>query len=292
MDMSTSVSSQSYFLPSRSAMSSLFYHLLLLLLQIFRSCNAITQENPHKLLPFCQSFDCGNGLKISYPFWLPNDTKSEYCGHESLQLSCENGIPVLKLSVIDTTYYILNIDYVNKILTIVGTDVYNAIACPVPRQNFTFWPWTSPPPFYLTPSDTSVTILLNCSASTYLGEQWRCLEKIYGQRPSYVFPEGEVLPMQFDCGESVVVPVLQPVLKASNLTDVDRVLRRGFEVAWNSSTDGECRWCEASGGFCGRRNINSSYGISNQFVCYCSDGGAHLADCHGEYSFILVHIHF
>ncbi|KAG1327393.1 LEAF RUST 10 DISEASE-RESISTANCE LOCUS RECEPTOR-LIKE PROTEIN KINASE-like 2.1 [Cocos nucifera] len=260
-------------------MSSVPFHILLLL-QIFRSCNAFTQENPRKLLPFCQSFDCGNGLNISYPFWLRNDTKSEHCGHEGFQLSCENGIPVLTLSV-DTTYYILNIDYVNKILTIVGTDVYHATACPVPRQNFTFWPWTSAPPFYLTPNDTSVTILLNCSAATYLGEQWGCAEKIFGQRPSYVFPEGE-LPKQSDCGENVVVPVLQPVLEASNLSDVDRVLRQGFEVAWNSTMDGECRWCELSGGFCGRRNINSSYGISNQFVCYCSNGRAQLVDCHGR----------
>lgn len=77
------------------------------------------------------------------------------------------------------------------------------------------------------------------------------------------------------CETTATVPVIEKSVGGDLVDDFGRGIREGFELTWRS--DGGCRSCEDSGGFCG-------YGggdLHRNFFCFCS-GGRRSSNCHNN----------
>ncbi|XP_058079331.1 LEAF RUST 10 DISEASE-RESISTANCE LOCUS RECEPTOR-LIKE PROTEIN KINASE-like 1.2, partial [Magnolia sinica] len=83
----------------------------------------------------CAPQSCGNHISISFPFWI--DPQPSYCGYPGFKLSCKNNETVLKISDDDDGYYIREIFYNNKSLSVVNEE-YLKGPCSLPIHNLTF----------------------------------------------------------------------------------------------------------------------------------------------------------
>ncbi|MCL7026716.1 hypothetical protein MKW94_028021 [Papaver nudicaule] len=198
----------------------------------------------------CKPKHCGNGLFISYPFWIEND----YCGYPGFQVTCKNNEPILYAAGYD--YIIRDISYANRSFLVVNPVAYNA-ACPVPFRNSTF---TDQSPFTTGSGVQTLSFFYNCTNFSHtLYDKY-----IYPVNTSCVtfLPD----PKHFSfagfvpAGKSVYdmltcqTPVNIPVEEDSSLRTLGQVngylplLTKGFTLEWNKPP---CSDCEASGGYCG-----------------------------------------
>ncbi|KAI3927530.1 hypothetical protein MKW92_037864 [Papaver armeniacum] len=103
---------------------------LILLIHITIALNLIELALSHDhRFEDCKPKDCGNGLNISYPFWIEKD----YCGYPGFNVTCKNKEPTLYLAGYD--YIIRNIHYGNRSFRVENPDAYST--CPVPFRNST-----------------------------------------------------------------------------------------------------------------------------------------------------------
>ncbi|XP_077220540.1 LEAF RUST 10 DISEASE-RESISTANCE LOCUS RECEPTOR-LIKE PROTEIN KINASE-like 2.1 [Tasmannia lanceolata] len=181
------------------------------------------------------SFSCGNGVNISYPFWHMNGS-TPYCGYPNLGIYCDGPRPALRLS--NKEYYVEEINYKNRTITLVDPEVVKS-TCPRVLQSVKLE--TLPTLFY-SGLERNLTFFFNCTSLNVSA--------------AYVVVEGDI-PLNknssWQCKEKVVVPVMEKALNGfkRNLTgfgNLSTVLREGFRLNWTSSP--LCAKCEASSGHC------------------------------------------
>ncbi|XP_068641763.1 LEAF RUST 10 DISEASE-RESISTANCEUS RECEPTOR-LIKE PROTEIN KINASE-like 1.2 isoform X1 [Aristolochia californica] len=242
-------------------MSSLLLHLLLLLLVTITSGDPISRDSTIPIQ--CSPFDCGNGLSIHYPFWHIDDGH-RYCGYPSLGVSCdaETRKPLLRLP--GDTYYVEEIDYYRRVVTLVDGDVAGK-SCPRVRKNVDTFSLLG---FSL--ADKNHLFFFNCSPlpSSVELEPISCLKD--KNKRSFVILEDKI-PAELDwhgkCDDTVVASVTRDsdLMSKTSLTDhFFELLHIGFKLKWSSAQT--CRACEESLGFCGYSNA------TRKPLCFCKEG--------------------
>lgn len=205
----------------------------------------------------CAPQDCGNGVKVEYPFWIQSRQES-YCGSPGFNITCKNKNPVLKISGDD--YIIRNISYVNTSFLLSQAELYDVSnRCPAPQLNFSI----EGTRFSYGPETVDLFFLYNCTVP--------CDKKTFAvdcasnsSHHAFAVVHLEILEHWNYSMQSCQGPVNAPISTDSleKLLDMNytQVLKRGFILQWDEI---DCRNCRRSGGRCG-----SSY---NQFICYCND---------------------
>ncbi|KAI3950189.1 hypothetical protein MKW92_044503 [Papaver armeniacum] len=211
----------------------------------------------------CKPKNCGNGLEISYPFWI----EKNYCGYSGFEVTCKSNEPILYASGYD--YIIRDIDYVGSSVRVENSVAYGA--CPVPFRNSTFNNDQSP--FKTGSKVQPISFFYNCTnfnhelhGNLIYPVNTSCVT--LSDRDHFSFagfvPSGDSIYDKLACQFSVNVPVEVE----SNLTTGGRVngylalLKKGFTLEWSKE---RCLRCEGSGGSCGVREHDLP-------VCFCKDG--------------------
>ncbi|CAH8257287.1 unnamed protein product [Arabidopsis lyrata] len=225
-------------------------------------------------LGWCETlFQCGN-ITAGFPFSGGNRHKD--CGHPSLELHC-NKNNITSLFISNQKYSVLHIDQISNTLTLTKQDLLGSF-CSSVFTNTTLPPET----FELPPTYKSVTIFYQCSSLLPNLSSYTCP----GIGPIAVSENPEKHPESCRSSFTVKVPTsFDTKEKELNVTNLESVLRKGFEVkvVINENT---CQECLSSLGRChgftenltpGCRPPSDSEGscgynqTSSTFICYCKD---------------------
>ncbi|KAL3529257.1 hypothetical protein ACH5RR_008579 [Cinchona calisaya] len=212
----------------------------------------------------CAPQNCGNGLNIRYPFWIPGRQES-YCGSPMFNITCRNKNPIIKFSNDD--YIIRDIFYANNSLLLSQAEVYHdSITCPTPQHNFSI----RGTPFIYGPETVDLFFFYNCT-KPYNEETYSVYCASNATHHAFAVFHPELLDHWNYSEQTCYPPVNAPVmtdrlerLLKMNFTDV---LKKGFVLQWDGDN---CSRCQRSRGQCG------SY--FSEFVCFC-DGHVHLKTC-------------
>ncbi|RRT64968.1 hypothetical protein B296_00041428 [Ensete ventricosum] len=203
----------------------------------------------------CEPRSCGNGVNVSYPFWLRGQQPS-YCGFPPFMIICGNGSYSPVLEIIGHKFYALNIFYDNQSVLLTAVEFFDD-SCPLPYESFGFN--SSIYPFSISSLNRNIYFLLNCSNELWGYESIACARNL-------AYFGGEYnMSTRLDLASLGCVLDIVPVVeyfKASN-GHVAALLRRGWLLDWASP---DCTECTASGGRCG---FNDTMG---RFMCICPDG--------------------
>lgn len=192
-------------------------------------------------LGWCDTlFQCGN-ITAGFPFWGGNRLKP--CGHPLLELQCNLNITSLIIS--NQEYHVLHINQTSYTLRLARPDLLG----PFCSANFITTTFLSPI-FELPKAYKRLTVYNSCDPRLHYLSSYTCPDRglvSLSQNPDY----------QYSCQKSFTVNVptsFVPKEKILNLTDLEVVLRKGFdlEVVVNGR---ECQECVSSRGICG---FNSS----------------------------------
>lgn len=205
----------------------------------------------------CVTQNCGNGVKISYPFGIPEKQPS-YCGLPAYNVSCKEHKPFLHIS--EEEFIIKEVFYTNNSILIAKADVFDEDnRCPVPRHNFS----TRGTPFTLGPNTADLFFFYDCT-QPYERETYDVNCALNATHHSFAVFHTELLEHYNYSVESCQDPVFALVetdsidrLLKMNYT---QVLQKGFFLQWDGTS---CRDCQNSGGRCGAQN--------NEFLCICED---------------------
>lgn len=205
------------------------------------------------LLPCSVSFDdqyetcqsrstCGN-INIKYPFGVGNNG----CGLPSFQIDCvQNSDPVIILDGLK--YTILSFHYNKEYFVIVRDD-----NCHFLDQHFNISSEYADGIFKIKGKANWDVIMYNCNPHVFYfkgggpGQLSKCNDSAY-----YAL---------YDNGSSI-----QGCSKGQVTVDVGIM----EWVSNDRNRDKGCKSCEASGGICGYRSLEST--VAAPFVCYCKDG--------------------
>ncbi|RWV97143.1 hypothetical protein GW17_00040087 [Ensete ventricosum] len=203
----------------------------------------------------CEPRSCGNGVNVSYPFWLRGQQPS-YCGFPPFMIICGNGSYSPVLEILGHKFYALNIFYGNQSVLLTAVEFFDD-SCPLPYENFGFN--SSIYPFSISSLNRNIYFLLNCPNELWGYESIACARNL-------AYFGGEYnMSTRLDLASLGCVLDIVPVVeyfKASN-GHVAALLRRGWLLDWASP---DCTECTASGGRCG---FNDTMG---RFMCICPDG--------------------
>ncbi|KAI3976555.1 hypothetical protein MKX01_008413 [Papaver californicum] len=222
---------------------------LILLIGIINTLNLIELALPldHRFED-CKPKDCGNGLNISYPFWI----KEEYCGYPGFKVTCKNNEPILYVAGYD--YIIREIYYDKRSFRVENSVAFGA--CPVPFRNSTFNGQT---PFKFGSEVQVLSFLYNCTDFNHTLYD----EYIYPVNTSCVrfdsklfsfagfAPSGKSVYDRLMCQFRVNVPAeVEPSLETEGqVNGYLPLLEKGFTLEWDKKP---CtRRCQESGGYCG-----------------------------------------
>ncbi|CAN8270734.1 unnamed protein product [Cochlearia groenlandica] len=252
------------------------YLLILILFSIFHHLPCASSQG----LGWCETlFQCGN-IKAGFPFWGGNRYKD--CGHPLLELHC-NKNNITSIFILNQEYSLLHLDQTSNTLTLAKKDLLGSFC----SSSSTFKNTTLPPNiFELSPAYKSVTILYHCSSNLLPSlSSYTCPEIgpiSVSENPEYLDKCNASftlnVPKSFDTKEKML-----------NMTNLESVLRKGFEV--KAKTDEKaCQECVSSHGRChGFNEGNLTLGgvqchapvdsegscgynkNSTTFMCYCKD---------------------
>ncbi|TVU35467.1 hypothetical protein EJB05_17358, partial [Eragrostis curvula] len=244
-----------------------------------------------------ESFGCG-GVEVRYPFYIANATRaapaygSYSCGYTDLKIFCQDvgktATPLIQLG--QYNYTVKGINYNSSTLVVADADAFPGGngGCPNVRHNVSL---LGSDRLSYTGYNDDLTFFLGCyqrdaaamppELNAYKILDCPGLGNPLGGGASFVFsPDEHGASGEYDlanqCSEIVVMPVLSDSLAGlSNRSTLPReyggVLRDGFELAWNETTD--CYRCERSGGRC-------AYTQNKLFMgCLCSDKTVRMPDC-------------
>ncbi|XP_026386982.1 LEAF RUST 10 DISEASE-RESISTANCE LOCUS RECEPTOR-LIKE PROTEIN KINASE-like 1.2 isoform X3 [Papaver somniferum] len=208
----------------------------------------------------CKPKDCGNGLNISYPFWI----EKNYCGYPGFNITCKNNEPILYAAGYD--YIIRDIHYGNRSFRVENPVAHSS--CPVPFRNSTF---NDQSPFKLGSGVQLLSffyICTNFSRHLYMKYIYPVHTSCVTPSDHKIFslagfvPSGESLYDRLSCQLSVHVPVeVEPGSKTGQVNGYMPFMKKGFTLEWHKSP---CTECQASGGYCG---VNKN----GLVVCFCKD---------------------
>ncbi|CAL9186797.1 unnamed protein product [Musa hybrid cultivar] len=203
----------------------------------------------------CEPRSCGNGVNVSYPFWLRGQQPS-YCGFPLFMIICGNGSYSPVLEILGHKFYALNIFYDNQSVLLTAVEFFDD-SCPLPYENFGFD--SSIYPFSISSLNRNVYFLLNCSNELWGYESIACARNL-------AYFGGEYnMSTRLDLASLGCVLDIVPVVEYFNASNGDAaaLLRRGWLLDWASP---DCTECTAGGGRCG---FNDTMG---RFMCICPDG--------------------
>ncbi|KAL2235029.1 UNVERIFIED_CONTAM: LEAF RUST 10 DISEASE-RESISTANCE LOCUS RECEPTOR-LIKE PROTEIN KINASE-like 1.1 [Sesamum indicum] len=248
-------------------LESLGLSILGLILSCRISCGA------HYQYEACVPTDCGNGLSISFPFYVP-DRQESYCGYPGFVLNCsKDGFPVLNLPGND--YIVENISYRNRSL-----HVWNAAV--LRSDGSSCLPSIRNTSLDVAQFDYVNVTGLHLFSISEDGKNWDVA----------LYDKDENLRKALEtCDQNVVAPVEGFYMNEGNdgMVNLREVLRRGFALNWIAS---DCNTCEDSGGRCG---FNAT---TFHFRCFCPDR-PHSRSCKPDmgltknlFLFFLLHLVF
>ncbi|EFH64828.1 predicted protein [Arabidopsis lyrata subsp. lyrata] len=204
---------------------SLFYHL---------PCASSKQG-----LGWCESlFQCGN-ITADFPFW--GGSRHKPCGHPLLELHCNNN-NITSLFISNQEFYVRQLNQTSNILTLARSDLLGSF-CSSSAYNTTTLP---PEIFELPPTYKSLTVLYHCDPKLSYRSSYTC--------PALgTFSVSQSLEYQYSCQKnfSVNVPTsFNPEERGLNLTNLESVLRKGFDVKL-AIDEIPCQECLSTRGICG-----------------------------------------
>ena len=209
----------------------------------------------------CTPTSCGNVTNITYPFWVDQQQPS-HCGYPAFRLSCENQIPILKISSSDV-YQIRGIFYENQSVLVANAE-FDERPCPVRHWNLSF----SLTPFSVSSVNREVVFLFDCSEPPQSSD-YKVPCEDNGTNGTFA-QFGNHLESSNKC-QSAVMPVVD-YSDTQNVSDYVRLLGNGFLVQWTAAN---CTECRDSKGQCGYSYANDN------FMCICPDR-AHWRFCAAE----------
>lgn len=232
-----------------------------LMILIFTILVITAQSVSPKFSP-CSPSSCGNGPKIRYPFWIPQQ-QEPHCGSPQFNITCHHKNPILKIS--DDDYIIKNISYGDHSILLANSELFDdKNSCPTPLHNFSI----SGIPFENGLDFGELHFFYNCS---FEDKSARIILEC-ASNPTYhsfaVF-HTEFLNQEYSvdkCQATVTLPITAVDMSIVNMSYTE-ILRKGFALKWNGA---DCSNCVKSGGSCGS--------LHNNFVCICNDQ-AHSTKC-------------
>jgi len=230
-------------LPSPSPFLLSLYFLLLV--TFFEIPISLCRDDSHS--SSCSNlFNCGEINNIGFPFW--GETRPSGCGHPGLKLNCEESVTTIEIR--NVTYRVLDVNPETQILKISRDDYLTGICSPE-LVNTTLDPTLFD---YGDPGYQNLTLSYGCASSLLpFPGQFSCptSEDVQVELGAHG-PNGE-------CNVSVVVPVLlsNPLLTLV-LSELERVIREGFDVEWKVDT-AACRDCMTDCGYNPKLNRPTCY---------------------------------
>jgi hypothetical protein len=233
-------------LPSPSPFLLSLYFLLLV--TFFEIPISLCRDDSHS--SSCSNlFNCGEINNIGFPFW--GETRPSGCGHPGLKLNCEESVTTIEIR--NVTYRVLDVNPETQILKISRDDYLTGICSPE-LVNTTLDPTLFD---YGDPGYQNLTLSYGCASYSMfpvpLPGQFSCPTSGDVQ-----VEQGAHGPHE-DCNVSVVVPVLHsnPLLTLV-LSELERVIREGFDVEWKVDT-AACRDCMTDCGYNPKLNRPTCY---------------------------------
>lgn len=244
------------------------YNLLFLFtffLSFERKCSlghSISSSSSIPKYKMCEPKTCGNGLNITYPFYIEGK-QPHYCGFPRFSVVCgHNGFPMLNIS--QTLYTIHQIFYNNHTFRASNPLFSNTThRCLSPTMNITFSAVADR--FHFAPNQTELLLFFNCDLPSLPRElqRYRIGCSAENRTNSVVAVEennqNTKYATRYCKGNVTKVWVGEEYRKEG----IEEALRKGFVVGWREDT---CEGCEKSGGKCGY-----DLGVYS-FRCYCTDG--------------------
>ena len=201
-----------------------------------------------------EAFECGDSVtNLKYPFWGKNRGKECGFSDPSMELKCENDIPIITIYLIK--YRILDWNNDTQRLKVARDDYFSGI-CSV-TVNSTF-----DNTLFRREVDVSsqLNLLYNCDRST----AGTVFSTTCGTtKVSYTVMD----PITVSCDPSVVVEIPISILgiQITTADDIKEALEGGFDLKWTGEY-GECQRCIGSRGVCGSNDGGK------EFRCFCNDG--------------------
>ncbi|EOA35491.1 hypothetical protein CARUB_v10020699mg [Capsella rubella] len=211
----------------------------LVIFLIFYSFHILPCDSSNQGTGWCETlFQCGN-ITAGFPFSGGNRHKD--CGHPLLQLHC-NKNNITTLSISNQKYSVLHIDQTSNTLTLTKPDLIGSF-CSSVFTNTTLPPET----FELSPTYKSVNVFYQCSSLPPDLSSYTCpkIGPISVSETTVKTPES--------CRSSFTVKVPTSFVtteKELNVTNLESVLRKGFEVKVVAINDNVCQECLSSHGRC------------------------------------------
>ncbi|KAL8201132.1 hypothetical protein R6Q57_012471 [Mikania cordata] len=214
---------------------------------------------------FCVPKDCGDGLNITYPFFI-NNLQDPSCGYPGFNLTCNNGSSILQLSGNDFT--VKQIDRVTRHIRLQNAAILanQTEFCSSKIKNLTL----DPNRFTFDNARTTQLVFISNCSGTFSNDLERYRIRSCEKSMEFVMAANDknLRNVTDGCGgggEIVETPVElvggggSVVVDGGNYTEV---AERGFLLRWFSA---DCSDCERSGGKCG---FNTP---TYQFICFCPD---------------------
>ncbi|KAK9060024.1 hypothetical protein SSX86_020728 [Deinandra increscens subsp. villosa] len=221
----------------------------------------------------CVPRDCGDGLNITYPFFI-NGFQNSSCGYPGFNLTCTNGSSILRISGND--FIVKHINTKTRYVRLQYAPIFanQTESCSSKIGNLTL----DPNRFAIDNVTTKqVMIISNCSGE-FSPDLERYRVRSCGGSGEFVVAadDGNLGNVTGGCGgggEIVEAPV--EVVGGEGVVDggnYREVVERGFLVRWFAA---DCGVCERSGGRCG---FDATV---FQFSCFCTDR-PHKVSCKPE----------
>ncbi|URE29646.1 STYKc [Musa troglodytarum] len=207
--------------------------------------------DPPPTMKACEPKACGNGLNISFPFWLA-EQQPTYCGYPPFKVACKNGSYSPVLEVVDHQFYFLNISYDSQSFLLTATETFDD-PCTFPYINITSS--SSIYPLSINSANKYIFFLVNCTSDRLDYQRKTCAQ-------NWAYYGGQYNFTGVDLNGTGCALVTVPVIAdpASNNGDYRQLLRSGFLLNWIWP---DCAECKRSGGRCG---FNETIG---RFMCLC-----------------------
>ncbi|PNT72612.1 hypothetical protein BRADI_2g47008v3 [Brachypodium distachyon] len=266
--------------------------LLILLLSVAASHGDSSNDAYDSSMCLDQPYTCG-GVKISYPFYLAEETKelkgydNSYCGYPGLGIVCDGGKPTLQLDG-PAKYTITSINGTIPTVSLTDPKVLGGGTDTCPRPIVGGNVTLSQGSWLFFPDSTVdyLVFLIDCSFGSGFPrpsniDPISCQGFGGGPGLSFVLPDDEVPARNWShaCRQVIQLPVNKniPVDHTDyrwRNSEYGKLLREGFQLGLNDSVKPQaCIRCEQSNGKCG-------YSQGMDFIdCLCPDGRMHSDNC-------------
>ncbi|XP_037492095.1 LEAF RUST 10 DISEASE-RESISTANCE LOCUS RECEPTOR-LIKE PROTEIN KINASE-like 1.2 [Jatropha curcas] len=233
----------------------------------------------------CAPTTCGQGPKITYPFYL-SQVQKPFCGYPNFDIICnDDDYPVLKISNDD--YIIKDIYYNNQSFLVASASVYEEEgedSCPMPLHNVTLYRT----PFNISPDYIDFSFLYNCTLKPTKFLSYPITGATNASFYSFAGFHIQELELYYNYSlESCRYLVNSPLHATGDFDNsifqknYTEILKMGFMLNWTAHN---CSSCEISGGRCGFEN--------NEFVCFCRDRPYQNSCYGGNFNFSAYNVHY